>query len=54
VDERRDEPKADAATGQVIDPSYEEDGEESAPADLPGPEDVGAVEGDGSSTNASQ
>jgi hypothetical protein len=44
VDERRDEPQADAATGQVIDPSYEEDGEESGPADLPRPEDVGAVD----------
>lgn len=54
--ERRDEePQADAATGQVIDPSYEEEvEEESAPPDLPRPEDVGAVDRDGSSSNASQ
>jgi hypothetical protein len=56
VGERRDdEPQADAGTGQVIDPSYEEEvEEESAPADLPRAEDVGAVERNGSSSNASQ
>jgi hypothetical protein len=45
VGERRDdEPQADAATGQVIDPSYEEEPEEES----------GSVEGDRSSSNASQ
>ena len=44
---RDDEPQADAATGQVMDPSYEEDAEEeSAPADPPHPDDVGAVDRD--------
>jgi hypothetical protein len=44
VGERRDDDAgADAATGQVIDPSYEEDGDES-----------GAADEDGSSSNASQ
>jgi hypothetical protein len=43
-----DELKADAATGQVIDPSFEEEaGEESAPADLPRAKDGGAVDRDG-------
>jgi hypothetical protein len=44
VAERRDA-EADAATGQVVDPAYEDGAEDDRdPDESPGPEDIGAVD----------